>query len=270
MKQNYFPKVLKADFNGREAITRDLDDPPPGFKVIKERIKVGVGKEDYEMAVRAMRAWRMIDSVEWLSAHSSKDARAKDSESLAIVARTAAGYVVGPWRLSYAQEGAMPEKKGRSAGLRSVVGLSTLSGNCFEGEVRFSVEWLQEEDDRDSEGAVWFEAFSVVRRARGASFVAAPLFYKLHQQGMEGMVAKMEELVQTEKDMLALRRLRQSETDVNSRGAKAEIAAKALQKQKDLEEFKAKEWHRNNSGYGGGHGGFKPETMSRMRKMQHD
>eukprot|EP00961_Rhodomonas_salina_P282284 3814183-Rhodomonas_salina.1 len=91
MKQNYFPKVLKADFNGREAITRDLDDPPPGFKVIKERIKVGVGKEDYEMAVRAMRAWRMIDSVEWLSAHSSKDARAKDSESLAIVARTAAG-----------------------------------------------------------------------------------------------------------------------------------------------------------------------------------
>lgn len=129
------------------------------------------------------------------------------------------------------------------------------------------------------------------------------------------MAERMEELVQTEKEMLAMRRTRQTEvhslhcsrcscgcfsgaaepdrrrgrgvpsektgycgavtwqaeqTDEKSRGEKAEIAARALQRQRDKEELKAKEWHRNNSGYGAGHGGFRPETMSRMRKMQHD
>jgi len=142
-------------------------------------------------------------------------------------------------------ESAKASAKAEEAGgeRRGAVGLSSLKGNNFEGEVRLEVS-------RDTGGVVWFEVVSYTRAAKGSALGTSGYLQRLHRKGLSGMAGAMAGIIRQEREMRAARAARQSVTSEVCHEAAAAIAGRKLQQQRDKENFEKKEWTRNNSGKG--------------------
>lgn len=122
-------------------------DPPAGYTVDRNRVRLGDGPEVYERACAALGRWEMF-RIDWAGVY-PRDADQAEGSTVAILAR---GH--GLWCLVSCRVIQKVEGHGAVERLGFVYG--TLPGHLLAGEERFSVTW-----DR-ADGSVWFtiEAFS--------------------------------------------------------------------------------------------------------------
>ena len=76
-------------------------DAPKGYSIFRHRAQVGCGVEDLLEACNALKAWRMADAVEGLSAIVTRKGVGGGTggvgDTVVLVQRTRAGYVCEPW-----------------------------------------------------------------------------------------------------------------------------------------------------------------------------
>ena len=110
------------------------DDAPKGYRgyvVDRYRVRIGEGKEAYERAKDALRAWRQF-GLGWVSLHPS-DASIRVGTTVAVMARHYGFWSLNSARIVYTvEEGRDVERFG--------FGYGTLPGHGERGEERFLVE----------------------------------------------------------------------------------------------------------------------------------
>jgi len=243
VKQTLVPKLRAAEWN-HDGRGMTKESAPEGFKEVRHRVEVGRGADDFEMAAAALRAYRMADAADWLSAHVAPD---EQGDRLALVARTSLGYLASFWRVAYRDVAPEPAAAaGGAATQRVALGLASLKDSCFEGEVRLAVEF----EGGGVDDRVWFEVVSYTRAARGAAFGASGYLQRLHRLGLLAMAQGMGGIVRQEAEMRSARNARQAAAAEQMHEAAAAEAGRKLQQLKDKQELKPKEWKRNNSGKG--------------------
>ena len=150
---------------GEVGATRD-DRTPKGYVADRYRVKLGEGKEAYERAKDALRAWRQF-GLGWVSAHPNH-APVEVGTTVAVLASHAGFWSLNPARIVYlVEEGGDVERFGFAYG--------TLPGHAERGEERFLVE-----HDRRS-GAVFYDVFAFSRPNHPLAWLGYP-FARLLQK----------------------------------------------------------------------------------------
>ena len=132
-------------------------EPPAGYTVDRNRVRLGDGPEVYERACDALRRWEMF-RIGWAEVHP----RSADQAVGSTVAMLARGH--GLWCLVSCR--VIQRVEGRGAVERTGFVYGTLPGHLLTGEERFAVTW-----DR-AVGSVWF---TIVAFSRPASLLGAVL-----------------------------------------------------------------------------------------------
>jgi uncharacterized protein (UPF0548 family) len=118
--------------------------PPPGYFVDHHRARLGEGRETFERACDAIRAWRMFD-IGWVDLY-SPEAPIDPGSTVAVVAGRLGLWSLNACRIVYVIDEPGPvERFGFAYG--------TLPDHIERGEERFSVEWRHEDD------SVWYDLF---------------------------------------------------------------------------------------------------------------
>lgn len=122
---------------------------PPGYKVDRNRVRLGTGDEAFKIAVEAMRQWKMFD-LGWVRV-AFPGAQIQEGTTVGVVART-----LGIWSLNAARiVFTLDENEG---GVRRFgFAYGTLRDHAETGEERFTIE------HRRLDGSVWYELFAFSR-----------------------------------------------------------------------------------------------------------
>jgi uncharacterized protein (UPF0548 family) len=123
--------------------------PPRGFVVDHNRVRLGSGAEAYRRAVEAVQSWRMFD-LGWLQL-CWPDAP--------IAAGTAVGLLVrhlGLWSVSTTRVVYVLDERGGPV-QRHGFAYGTLPHHVECGEERFTVEWRRDDD------SVWYDLYAFSR-----------------------------------------------------------------------------------------------------------
>ncbi len=111
---------------------------PPGYSTDHNRAKVGEGKEAFDRAVAALRAWKMFD-VGWVRIF-PPGAPVEVGTTVAVVGRHLGIFSLNACRIVYTigeEEGGV-QRYGFAYG--------TLPEHAETGEERFTVEWRRDDD----------------------------------------------------------------------------------------------------------------------------
>mmetsp|Transcript_15776 Transcript_15776/g.52792 ORF Transcript_15776/g.52792 Transcript_15776/m.52792 type:complete len:404 (-) Transcript_15776:1587-2798(-) len=260
MKNEFLPTLTNLPINHELSGLTMKSQVPPGFSCFKKKMKVGHGYDDFVESCHAVKSLRVLDTVDWLGAHlATQQALVPEKiqrDNLAITIKTRLGYAVLPWRMSHCDPLPRAEAQDQSNATSTAsdasnkgetltwsMGCSTLMGNNFEGELKFEVTMEDEKADRD--GDVWIEILAITRRAKGASIFSHRNWRKVLQRAMEEMLKNIKPLLETQKEMRAIRSRRQLEANKECREEWAAKVAKQVQRQQDLQDFKPKEVRRH-------------------------
>jgi uncharacterized protein (UPF0548 family) len=125
--------------------------PPQGYTVDHNRVKLGVGKECFEGAVKAIRSWKQFD-LGWVQALPA-DTPIEVNAAVGVLARHLGFWSLNVSRIVYViDEGGPIEKFGFAYG--------TLATHVERGEERFTVEWHRDDD------SVWYDILAFSRPNR--------------------------------------------------------------------------------------------------------
>lgn len=122
---------------------------PPYYKVDRNRVRLGTGEEAFEVAVAAMRQWKMFD-LGWVRI-AWPGASIREGTTVAVVARTAGFWSLNAARIVYTLD------EVNVTGRRFGFAYGTLRDHAEMGEERFTVELHR------SDGSVWYELFAFSR-----------------------------------------------------------------------------------------------------------
>ena len=142
-----------------DAIGATENQPPSGFVVDRTRIRLGEGRETFDLAVQALRQWKHLN-FRWLVAVPSA-ASMKTGQDVAIIA-----HVAGLWWVNACRSVLVVNDSGPVARFGFAYG--TLPDHVECGEERFLVEW-----DR-SDNSVWYDILAFSRPRHNLARAAYP------------------------------------------------------------------------------------------------
>lgn len=134
---------------------------PPGYKVDRNRVRLGTGEAAFKIAVEAMRQWKMFD-LGWVRA-AFPGAPIREGTAVAVIARTLGLWSLNAARIVYT----LDEIEG--AVRRFGFAYGTLRDHAETGEERFTVEHHR------IDGSVWYELFAFSRPQHWLVQIGYPL-----------------------------------------------------------------------------------------------
>lgn len=134
---------------------------PPYYKVDHNRVRLGTGKEAFEIAVVVMRQWKMFD-LGWVRI-AWPGAPIQEGTTVAVVAKTAGFWSLNAARIVYT----LDESDIRMRRFGFAYG--TLRNHAEMGEERFSIELHR------SDGSVWYDLFAFSRPRLWLAQIGYPL-----------------------------------------------------------------------------------------------
>lgn len=134
---------------------------PPYYKVDHNRVRLGTGEEAFQLAIAAMRQWKMFD-LDWVRI-AWPGAPLREGTTVAVVARTAGFWSLNACRIVYT----LDELDGRMRRFGFAYG--TLQDHAEMGEERFSVELHR------ADGSVWYDIFAFSRPRLWLAQIGYPL-----------------------------------------------------------------------------------------------
>ena len=119
---------------------------PEGYNIDHNRIKIGIGEDDYRQAIKAVGNWKMFD-LNWVKLYPNTTP-IKIGETVAIIVKHFGFWSLNAARIVYVFEetDAEIEKYGFAYG--------TLTEHGERGEERFSVEFHKKDE------SVWYDLFA--------------------------------------------------------------------------------------------------------------
>jgi uncharacterized protein (UPF0548 family) len=128
-----------------------LGEPPAGYVVDHNRVRLGEGEPVFQHAVAALRRWAMFD-VGWVEIR-PQQAPIAEGTTVAILGRA-----LGVWSLFACRIVRVIEEHGLVEAFGFAYG--TLPGHMLSGEERFLVQWDHRED------SVWYDLRALSRPTR--------------------------------------------------------------------------------------------------------
>jgi len=154
--------------------------PPAGFTVDHNRVKIGKGKETYERAIAALRDWRQFD-LGWVKIVPSGLAL-EVGTTAAVQAKTFGFWSLSACRIVYViDENGEVKKFGFAYG--------TLPDHVECGEERFTIEWATDD-------TVWYDIFAFSRPRHPLVKLGRPLARRLQKRFARESLAAMLKLAQ--------------------------------------------------------------------------
>jgi len=133
--------------------------PPNGYTVDHNRIRLGEGEETYLRAIAALRSWKHFD-LGWVRIVPPGEA-IDAGTTVAVEARTFGFWSLNACRIVYTtNEDGITKRVGFAYG--------TLPDHAERGEERFMIEWL--EDD-----SVWYDIYAFSRPQKAVVKLGLPL-----------------------------------------------------------------------------------------------
>jgi uncharacterized protein (UPF0548 family) len=161
-----------------EQVGATQSEPPAGYNVDHNRIKLGFGKETYARAVTALRMWRQFD-LGWVTVVPS----GQPLEVGTIVAVQAK--VFGLWWLNAARIVYVVDEQ-REQRVRYGFAYGTLPDHVERGEERFMIEWLKEEDN-----SVWYDLYAFSRPKHPLTKIGYPITRAFQRRFVRDSLAVM-------------------------------------------------------------------------------
>ena len=156
---------------------------PQGYRVDRNRVQLGFGKECFERAVAAIRSWRQFD-LGWVQAL-PVDTPIEAGAAVVVVARHIGFCSVNISRVVYViEEPGSIEKFGFADG--------TLASHVERGEERFTVEWHHDDD------SVWYDILAFSRPNRLLVRFGLPFARMLQKRFAKDSMNAMTEVVREE------------------------------------------------------------------------
>ncbi len=134
---------------------------PVGYAVDHNRVRLGEGREAFDRAVAALRAWKMFDAG-WVSLVPA-DAPVEVGMTVAVLARHYGFWSLNPSRIVYTIE----EKD--EDFVKCGFAYGTLSGHAQSGEERFTILW------RRDDGSVFYDLYAFSRPDHALARLGRPL-----------------------------------------------------------------------------------------------
>ena len=156
------------------------NQPPSGYKVDHNRIKLGAGKETYARAMAALKEWKQFE-LGWVTIVP----RRQPVEVGTIVAVQAK--VFGLWWLNAARIVYVINEEVEQVA-RFGFAYGTLPDHVERGEERFIIEWWRDEDD-----SVWYDIYAFSRPKHPLVKLSFPIARKLQRRFVRDSLAVMKE-----------------------------------------------------------------------------
>jgi uncharacterized protein (UPF0548 family) len=152
--------------------------PPAGFNVDHNRIKLGAGEETYERARSALRDWKQFD-LGWVTV-------VPPGKPLAVGTTVAVqAKVFGLWSLNAARIVYVIDEQ-QCENVRYGFAYGTLPDHVERGEERFTIEWKKDEDD-----SVWYDIYAFSRPQHPVVKLGFPFARMLQKQFARESLAAM-------------------------------------------------------------------------------
>ena len=119
-----------------------------GYVVDHNRVQLGSGPRTFEVACRALEAWKMFD-VGWVELFPARE-RTQVDDVVAVLARAPGMWTLNAARVLYRIDDDGPMR-------RSGFAYGTLEDHVESGEERFSIEWNREDN------SVWYDLLAFSR-----------------------------------------------------------------------------------------------------------
>ena len=155
------------------------DQPPNGYSVDHNRVKLGAGEETYERARLALRDWKQFD-LGWVTVAPAKQPL-EVGTTVAVQAKAFGLWWVNAARIVYTVD----ETQGQKA--RYGFAYGTLPDHVERGEERFTVEWKKDEDD-----SVWYDIYAFSRPQHPLTRLGFPLTRMLQRRFVRDSLAAMQ------------------------------------------------------------------------------
>jgi len=140
---------------------------PEGYTVDHNRVRLGAGREAFDLAGKAVRSWTMFD-LGWVEIHPAR--RAIEAGTVVAVLIHHFGF----WSLNACRIVYTVEETG--AVERFGFAYGTLSDHGERGEERFTVEWRHEDD------SVWYDIYAFSRPSSPLAWLGYPLTRRLQKR----------------------------------------------------------------------------------------
>lgn len=144
--------------------------PPPGYVVDHNRARLGTGKDTFERASAALRAWRQ-SSLGWTSVHPRGAPTTRGTE-IAVVVRHFGFWSLNACRVLYE----IDEADTHHGVCRVGFAYGTLPAHGEIGEERFTVEWFTADD------SVWYDLYAISRPGHPLVRIAYPIARRLQRR----------------------------------------------------------------------------------------
>jgi uncharacterized protein (UPF0548 family) len=152
-------------------------DPPPGYNVDHNRIKLGDGELTFQKAVAALGSWKHFD-LGWVKIVPD-DVAIEVGNMVAVRAQ-----VFGLWTLNACRIVYVLDEKEESCKARFGFAYGTLPAHAERGEERFSIEWHQDD-------SVWYDIYAFSRPQHPLVRFVSPYARVLQKRFARASIARM-------------------------------------------------------------------------------
>lgn len=149
--------------------------PPAGYTVDHNRIRLGEGQETYERAIAALRSWKHFD-LGWVRIVPPGEA-VEAGTTVAVEAKTFGFWSLNACRIVYVIDEKEPVRKFGFA-------YGTLRDHVERGEERFTIEWHKDD-------SVWYDIYAFSRPHHPIVRLAFPLARVLQKRFVKDSLASI-------------------------------------------------------------------------------
>jgi uncharacterized protein (UPF0548 family) len=181
-----------------EQVGATQSEPPRGYNVDHNRIKLGLGKETYARAVAALRMWQQFD-LGWVTV-----VPAGQPVDVGTVVAVQAK-VFGLWWLNAARIVYVVDEQ-REQRVRYGFAYGTLPDHVERGEERFMIEWLKEKDN-----SVWYDIYAFSRPKHPLTKIGYPITRALQRRFVRDSLVVMKAAAAEVRDQMSETRGQRSE-----------------------------------------------------------
>jgi uncharacterized protein (UPF0548 family) len=151
------------------------EDPPSGYNVDHNRIKLGKGRETFQRAVTSLRNWQQFD-LGWVKIVPS-DTVIEVGATVAVQAQTFGFWSLNACRVVYVIDEKEPVQKFGFA-------YGTLPDHVERGEERFTVEW-------HADDSVWYDIYAFSRPQHPLARLGFPIARQLQRRFVRDSLSAM-------------------------------------------------------------------------------
>jgi uncharacterized protein (UPF0548 family) len=150
-------------------------DPPVGYTVDHNRVRLGHGQATFQRAAQAIRSWRMFE-LGWVELF-WPDTPIEPRATVAVLVRWLGLSFMNACRVVYVLDDEAPVR-------RSGFAYGTLPEHAERGEERFSVEWLPDD-------SVWYDLLAFSQPNQWPAKIGRPVSRRLQKRFARDSMAAM-------------------------------------------------------------------------------